>query len=146
MTVPALWTKHRPVALAIAAEFRIPGQDADDTRQDALVALWEAASVYDMSKGPFPPFARLVVTRRLTDRLKAETREKRHATLVELPDVPAPDTSEGRARLQNLVAVLPSLTVSERKAVAAQLDGSYRSADRRQENALQSARRKLRAA
>ena len=75
--MPALWTKNRTIALAIATEWRIPGMDPDDVRQEALVALWEAARAHDKTKGPFPPFARLVVKRRLRDRLQAATRQKR---------------------------------------------------------------------
>ena len=79
--VPALWTKNRPIALAIAREWRIPGLDPDDVRQEALVALWEAARKYDKTKGTFPPFARLVVKRRLSTLLQAATRQKRTCDL-----------------------------------------------------------------
>jgi RNA polymerase sigma factor (sigma-70 family) len=79
MSVPALWTKHRPIALAIASEWRIPHLDPDDVRQEALIALWEAARCHDKAKGPFPTFARLVVKRRMRDLLQAATRQKRTA-------------------------------------------------------------------
>lgn len=78
---PQLWTKHRPIALAIAAEWRIPHLDADDVRQEALVALWEAARCHDKTRGPFPPFARMVVKRRMRDLLQSATRMKRTGEL-----------------------------------------------------------------
>ena len=80
-TVPQLWTKHRNIAVSVAGEWRIPGMDADDVRQEALIALWESARAHDKAKGPFPPFARLVINRRLRDRLQAATRMKRTADL-----------------------------------------------------------------
>lgn len=146
MTIAALWTKHRRIAYKAAAAFHIPGQDADDTRQDALVALWEAARAYDPTRGPFAPFAQVVVTRRLTDRLKAETRMCRHAPTAELIEVAAPDQREGREQLQLCLDRLPSLTPLQREVVAAKLNGTYDSGCKRQDNALYLARRKLRAA
>ena len=34
MSVPALWTKHRPIARGIARDYRIPGMGADDASAD----------------------------------------------------------------------------------------------------------------
>ena len=48
--VPARWTKHRPIALGLAREYRVPGMDPDDVRQEALIALWEACRAYDREK------------------------------------------------------------------------------------------------
>jgi RNA polymerase sigma factor (sigma-70 family) len=76
-----LWNKHHGLAVSVASEWRIPGMDADDVRQEALIALWESGRAYDKTKGPFPPFARLVISRRLRDRLQAATRMKRTADL-----------------------------------------------------------------
>lgn len=143
VSAPALWTKHRPLASAVASGYRISGLDRDDTRQEALIALWIAARSHDPAVGHFPPYARTLIHRRLTDLLRTATREKRRAVIVELVDVE--QSEHGREQLRAIVALLPTLTVLERQAVAAQLDGSYRSADRRLENALQAARRKLRA-
>lgn len=76
MTTAALWTKHRGIAIGIANEYRIPGMDPDDVRQEALIGLWEAARAYDPSVGPFAAFARTVVTRRCVDLLRASGRGK----------------------------------------------------------------------
>ena len=48
--VPARWTKHRPIALGLAREYRVPGMDPDDVHQEALIALWEACRAYDREK------------------------------------------------------------------------------------------------
>ena len=57
MTAPALWTKHRGIARGIARDFFLPGADRDDVRQEADIALWEAATHYRQELGPFPTFA-----------------------------------------------------------------------------------------
>ena len=110
-TVPARWTKHRPIALGLAREYRVPGMDPDDVRQEALVALWEACRAYDREKGTFPPFARLVINRRLTDLLRAATREKRSAVTVSDVDVPAHDELDGQLRLFSVLEVMETLSV-----------------------------------
>ena len=48
--VPARWTKHRPIALGLAREYRVPGMDPGDVHQEALIALWEACRAYDREK------------------------------------------------------------------------------------------------
>ena len=88
---PARWTKHRKIALAIAPEYRIPGLEPDDVRQEALVALWEACGDHDEKKGPFPAFARLVIHRRLRDLLQAATRLKRTAEFDHETEVLTPE-------------------------------------------------------
>jgi RNA polymerase sigma factor (sigma-70 family) len=142
----ARWTKHRPIALGIAADYRIPGMDPDDVRQEALLALWEAARAYDPEKGPFTAFARLVIKRRLADQIKAARTQKRSAPTVELTDTAAADQQAGRADLQLTLDTLPSLTPLERGAVAAQLNGTYDWRSSSQMNALYTARRKLKQA
>lgn len=84
MTRAARWTSSRGIALGIAADYRIPRLDADDVRQEALVALWEATGVFDAGRGSWPGFARLVVHRHLTDMLRAATTVARRAPTVEL--------------------------------------------------------------
>lgn len=146
MTAPALWTKHRPVALAIAAEWSIPGLDPDDVRQEALIALWEACRAYDRDRGRFPPFARLVIRRRLADLLERATRQKRTVRLVRDVDIAAPDELEGREQLRLLVGVVDTLTDRERAAVRDHLNGRRSRGSKAHDVALYRARAKLRAA
>ena len=147
MTIPALWTKHRPIALGIAREYRIPGMDPDDIRQEALVALWEACRSYDKEKGPFPPFARLVVKRRLTDQYRrAERRIERR--LIEFGGqlaIPV-DPDVARERLGEVLEAAETLTPRERRAVADHLNGHRSRVSKAHDQALYRARRKLKAA
>ena len=122
--VPALWTKHRPIALGISTEWRIPGLDADDVRQEALIALWEAARCHDREKGPFPAFARLVIGRRMRDLLQAATRQKRTAVLVEWEEPVGPDLETVVMQREQLQLALFDPVVRQRQA--------WRDAKRRQ--------------
>lgn len=79
MTKASLFTKGRPAAIRTASEFTVPGLDADDLRQEALIALWVALDKYDPTRSNVPSFARMVAERRLTSLLRAATRLKRTA-------------------------------------------------------------------
>lgn len=116
MTVPALWTKHRPIALAISTEWYIPGLDADDVRQEALIALWEAARCHDRDKGPFPAFARLVIGRRLSDLLQAATRQKRTAVFDEFTDPVGPELEATVLQREQLQLALFDPRIRQRQA------------------------------
>lgn len=140
MSVPALWTQHRPIARGIARDYRIPGLEQQDVAQEALIALWVAARGFDPEKGAFPPFARTVIHRHLGTLLRAALREKRHAHTVPFdPDL------HGRSDEPLIACQLPLFTARERAVMAAHVDGSYDWTDKRQENASQRALRKLRA-
>jgi len=145
---PALWTKHRPIAIAIAREYYFPGADDNDVRQEALIGLWYAVKDFDPERGlSFPNFARLVIHRRLTGCLKMALRPGRMALSDagrELDGIPSRDEQESRERLWEMVEASKLLTIKERSAVEAYVAGTYTSRDRKMENALQSARRKLR--
>lgn len=78
---------------------------------------------------------------KLTDILRTATREKRTAETIPLRDDDA--WFEPTRQLRDIVDLLPGLTQRERDAIAASLNGTYRSCDRAQENALYSARKKL---
>lgn len=147
MTRAALWTKHRPLALAIARDYRIPGLDPDDTRQEALVGLWEATGAWDQERAPFPAFARVVIHRHLRDLLQAATRLKRTATLdPDAEPVDQRDRVAARLELVELMRAHRGLTDNEREAVAAHLNGAAVCSSKRHENALYAARAKLRSA
>jgi RNA polymerase sigma factor (sigma-70 family) len=145
VTASALWTKHRNIAYAIAADYFIPGQDRDDVNQEALIGLWIAARKYDKAKGAFPPFARLVVHRHLWNAIKAQGKRK-HRFLTDAErefDAPALETENGQFTL--IVNALPSLSELERSALARSLNGEPIES-KAHDNALQRARRKLKAA
>ena len=57
-----------PLADTIARKFsNIPGTDADDVRQEARIALINAAKSYTAAKGPFKPYAGTAIRNRLRD-------------------------------------------------------------------------------
>ena len=122
--VPALWTKNRKIALAIAAEWRIPHLAADDVRQEALIALWEACRCHDKTKGSFPPFARLVIGRRMRDLLQAATRQKRTADLDYETEPVGPDLETTVVHREQLQMAFTDPVVVQRRA--------WRDAKRRQ--------------
>ncbi len=169
MTVPALWLKHRGLALAIADGYTLPGSDRDDVRQEALIALWVAATDWRPDGGAsFPTFARMVVRRRLDTCLKLATRRKheplnRAVTVALDPDgEPAAivdllphlhqvtDRVEGREQLAAVIrCIRDDLSAVERRAVVGIASGlSYVEIGpwKAVDNALARARRKLRAA
>jgi len=141
----ATWTSHRNLAYALANEYRIPGIDAEDVRQEALIALWEAARSHDKTKGPFKPWARRIINGRLTDLLRKATRAKRSGITVEFIDANVPAGGELYA-IEDLREAMRSLTRRERQAVSALLNGTFDWNDKSRDNALTSARRKLKAA
>ena len=146
MTRPAMFTAQRKAALAIATEWTVPGMDSDDVRQEALIALWIAAGKHDPERGPWPAFARMCIRAHLFTLHQAATRAKRTAVVLELDENrdAAPETHGGQLEL--LVEALPSLTVAERTAVAAHLNGTPATVTKQHNNALARARRKLRCA
>lgn len=127
-----MWTQQRKAALAIAAEWRIPGMSPDDVRQEALLALWIAAGKHDPERGPWPAFARLAVKGHMTDLLRAATKKKRAAAVVELDPERDRDPVqlellvEHRDRLREGVAQVEVLSAVERRR------RSWRESKRRQ--------------
>jgi RNA polymerase sigma factor (sigma-70 family) len=140
---PALFTKHQQLAALIASDWRIPGMDHDDVRQEARIALWEACRGYDKRKGRFPAFAGVVVRRRMRDLLQAAMREKRAAVVLGLFDAPAPDEREGHEQLQLILDGLDALTQLERDAVRDHLNGRPSKKSKSHDSALDRARAKL---
>jgi RNA polymerase sigma factor (sigma-70 family) len=143
MSAAQLWLKHRAVAHSIADEFFIPGLGHDDVDQEALIALWVASRSFNPDMGAsFKTWGGRVVRARLTDLLRRATREKRGRFVRLTPDheQAAPDPG---GQVRELLELLPDLTDIEKGAIAAKLNGTYRAADRRQENALQRVKKKL---
>ena len=141
VTVPALWTRHRAIAYKQAGEFRIPGLQAQDVEQEALVALWEACRRWDPERGKFPPFAKAVIRNTLIDLLRRASHRP-----VEVPleiDVRVePETGQ----LRWVLEALDTLTELERQAVADHLNGRPSKESKSHDSALDRARVKLRAA
>jgi RNA polymerase sigma factor (sigma-70 family) len=142
---PALWTKNRRIAFHVAKEFFAPGHEQQDIEQECLIGLWEAARSHDPAKGKFPPFALLVIRRRLTTFITQANRNK-HLVLTEAVrdyDMPVEEETGGQLRL--ILDLLPTLTELERDALRRSLNGEPITS-KSYDNALQRARQKLRAA
>lgn len=110
MSAGALWTSHRPLARRIARSFNWPGAEPEDVEQEALIALWEAASTYDPGQGTaFKTFASIVVNNHLADTLR-HARTGKHRPLNDSVRVFVLDGETG-----DVASVLPHLhQVSDR--------------------------------
>jgi RNA polymerase sporulation-specific sigma factor len=71
----ALVDRFRPMVRGMAGDRYLPGGDLDDLVQEGMIGLWHALRDHDAERGPFAPFARLCVDRRMW---AAVTRANRH--------------------------------------------------------------------
>jgi RNA polymerase sigma factor (sigma-70 family) len=85
--------RARPLVRAELRGLFITDGDHDDLRQVALLALWSACRSYRPQRGPFLPFARMVVRRHVQTRVSAANRAKHRI----LSDATRPDVVEPRA-------------------------------------------------
>lgn len=122
--------KHKSIARGIANEYRFPGQDDQDVHQEALIGLWIACANWNPARGPFPPFARLVIHRRLTTILKAALAKKQMLlTDAAREDVLLTDGHDtervviARDALRRLCEAARKLTPTERASLAGLLNG-----------------------
>jgi RNA polymerase sigma factor (sigma-70 family) len=170
MSAPALWTKHRPLARHIASHYFIPGSEPEDVEQEALIALWEAASTYNPTKGTtFPTWARLIINRHVqqcvnvarTGRAEYLTRAVREAVNEDGKRVPVlenlphlhqvTDRCEEHEDIRRVLATIANdLTPLERYCVLGIASGLHYSEmhhnPKAVDNAIMRARLKLRAA
>lgn len=162
MTREQLFHRHRGVAYAIAAVYFLPGADADDVRQEALVGLWKATGEWRPELGSFVSFARLAVRRDVLDAVKRANRLSQRVltdsaragvdddgvvvSIVELlPGGRDPhDVFVGRLELEELVAGAAALSPLERRGLLCVVNGERQ--DWQLDNAAYRARVKLRRA
>ncbi len=164
MSVPALYTRHLRWALSIAPDYWLPGADRKDVDQELRIALWIACRDFDPGRGfKFKTFARVVIHRRLADKVREATALKNRpltdsiregvgddgdmVAMVELlagGRDPLEEVLE-RERLEQLVTAYGLLTAHERASLARVVHGGA-CPDKRVHNAAYSARRKLKAA
>lgn len=125
--------EYRPLALAIARDYYFPGADADDVRQEAMIALALADRGYDRTRGSFHAFAKAVIHRRLTSALQVATRKK-HRVLSEAVELETVEQAcwaldpaaivEGREEaLELLRRVREDLNPLQRHCLVASLNG-----------------------
>jgi RNA polymerase sigma factor (sigma-70 family) len=155
VTAIPLFTKHRWLATVIAREWFIPGADSDDVQQEATIGLWEAATSYDPVKGPFKPFANLVIRRRLADCLKHAQRGSQLILTQSARDQPMPylhqvaDIAEDRDDLHRILETIDHKCTAWEKhcviGIAVGLDYRELGPTKQVDNGLMRARKKLRA-
>jgi DNA-directed RNA polymerase specialized sigma24 family protein len=140
------------VARHAARSWRLPGQDADDVRQECDIGLWAAARAWRPGQAPFPAFARLVIARRLAGRLKHATGPTQQALTQAYRDLEPHTGARGteqeveiRDTVRRLTLAVHRLNERERAAVARILDGAPLQG-KADDNARHRARAKLRAA
>lgn len=152
-------------AWAISRDFGHSSLEPQDWHQEAMIALWQATSSYDPSRGvPFSSFAGMLIRRRLSTILRLANSQKRHAqndalrgdhtddngtlaTIIEL--VPAADSDPvdiltRRDEVRQVVAEINQLSPLERRAIVELLNGVPQ--NKQTDNAVYRARNKLREA
>jgi RNA polymerase sporulation-specific sigma factor len=171
MTELELIESYAGLARGIARRlgWHLPGAELEDLEQEACLGLLLAARGYRAGTDvPFPAFAAICVRRRLSDALRgASSRRQQPLTWARrslrnsegeelelaqlLPDpIGLEQLLEARERLRAIVAAAGRLTPLERRALFG-LAAGYSYAElgdglKRVDNAIQSGRRKLRAA
>jgi DNA-directed RNA polymerase specialized sigma24 family protein len=129
--------------------YAVPGYEPEDLAQEARLALFQAGD-------PVGPLATVVIQRRLISLLRSATRERQralndsvrrhdeHAALDLLPG--GRDPADVVCARDELRRRGETLTPSERRALVYVVAGIPYERDRRVDNAVTRARRKLRAA
>jgi RNA polymerase sporulation-specific sigma factor len=71
-----LLLRYCKVIKSIAGKYFVQGTELCDRVQICEVALWQAIRKYNPGKGPFGPFARLIITRKLQSAVTHSNRHK----------------------------------------------------------------------
>lgn len=165
MTQITLFTKHQDLAVKLAQGYYLPGADEDDVRQEARIALWEAAGSFDRERGvPFRAFATDVMRRRLVDALARANRLKqrmltdtvrtgtdRRGRTVSIIDyvtsreLPPDELVVQLEELRGVVGAILGLSKLERQSIVRAING-LGPVNKADDNALYRARQKLRQA
>lgn len=69
--------RYRALLVSQARRYFLPGEEFDDFLQTAQIALWQAALAYQAHIGSFGGFAKLIVERKLQEKVKMGLRHKR---------------------------------------------------------------------
>lgn len=130
MSVASLYSKHQALATRLSKGFYVPGWEPDDVVQEARVALWEACRCFQPVRGvPFPPFATLVIKRRLRDMLRKALRNKQAVLTgadreyeARVEDLTA-ELLDNRDLIDRLCAQSLTLSHSQRRALLRIING-----------------------
>lgn len=153
--------QYKGLIRSLANKFYLVGGNKEDLLQEGMLGLFYAINGYDQTKGAFPAFAKLCVTRQILDAVQRDGAEKNRplANYVEIELME--DVEDQSSPLQNLLSkeyaqkvatvIKEHLTQTERKVLQLFASGytyedimkctnkSYKAVD----GALQRARKKL---
>lgn len=104
LAVDALLRRHQGLVLSVARHYFVPGGDAEDVRQQAMIGFWKAVRDYSSDAGAaFASFARTCMQRQVITAVKAANRMK-HAPLTAADRLPAHDAdTDGDGRTSPIV-------------------------------------------
>lgn len=102
--------REQDMALMIRTVSRMTGRyvrAGDEEMSIAMEAFWEASRRYDAKKGPFPPFAELVIESRLKNYFKKKEKEAGEVSLEMLLEngIEFSDPREGEESLKDEIAL-----------------------------------------
>jgi RNA polymerase sigma factor (sigma-70 family) len=84
LTYPeSLFEEHKGMALKIGRSFHLNGYGINESEQEALIALWKAATLYDQNKGAFEPFASTVIRNNLRNAFEKAKRTSVEVTILD---------------------------------------------------------------
>lgn len=157
---------YHGLAIHIARRYRADGQEQEDLIQEALIGLLEAARDHRPAAGPFRPFAALCMERKVQTAVRTANRRRARMLTDAIRVIGRDDDGElllavdsavdRRADTPLLVGqwetlracvdvVRDGLTATEREAFLRSVNG-WGCCEKRLDNGLQQARRKLRRA
>lgn len=162
-----LWAQYLPLIERLVARF-LPafagGGDADDLRQEAALTLYQAAMAYrlEQEKVKFGLFAKICITNRFIDLLRAHERRAghelcdaadSHARFADPEDDPAARLLDAEAVSSIRAVISANLSPYERRVLGAYVEGKSARAiaemletdEKSVSNAIYRIRRKLRA-
>lgn len=119
--VDELLRRHEGLVRSVTRRFFVPGGDADDVRQQAMIGFWKAVRDFSPAGGSaFPSFARTCMQRQVVTAVRAATRNK-HAPLTGADRIgPTDDTDADAPR----VAPLPSAGHEDASVDRLAIDGT----------------------
>lgn len=129
-----LFERYRPILLNLQRRYYVPGHDADDWEQEALLVLHTVVQRYDQRRSrSFGAFYRLNLTHRFFDLIRYSQAKKRRARTVSLDQHSsyfADTLTDSRIHLRDhletqetLHRVMATLSVTERLVMGGLLAG-----------------------
>jgi len=131
----ALFAAHLGVATKLSHSFPIPRFSPEETEQEARIALWQAASKFDSTKGAFEAFATIVIRNHLRNTFNKAKRDSSRADTLDVALVADGDAPGRLAASMIDPAASPSL-VAERADISEVLHSELRTLTAQQQDVL----------